>query len=116
MLYYRFHHSFANQIMLALPVLILPEIFISSLALMGYDGLLLILSVRKVISKLFLVLLSVLIVLILVREWGHHSTTHVTESDYCTQYEKIQSPHHYEDRVKEDVPSCKYYQSINVSC
>ena len=31
------------------------------------------------------------------------------------QYEKLQEPHHYEDRVKDEVSSCKFFQPISVS-
>ena len=49
------------------------------------------------------------------KEWGHHSSSHVTETDYSHMYEKIQSAHYYADRVQEEYPTCKLYQEINVS-
>ena len=52
---------------------------------------------------------------ILVREWGHHSATHVTEADYMGYYEGLQKLCMYEDRVKDEMSTCKYFQTLSVS-
>ena len=51
----------------------------------------------------------------LVREWGHLSVTHVTEEDYMALFERIRQPYYYENRVRDEYGTCKYYQNISVS-
>ena len=49
------------------------------------------------------------------RQWGHMTEREVTEEDYGRRYSAQQVPHEYVEHVREEMPECKFYQSVNVS-
>ena len=39
----------------------------------------------------------------------------VSEEDFTGEYERGQSKHEYQDRIKDEYTDCKFYQQVNVS-